>query len=95
MHNCFALPVLIPAIGLLEWNLSEMEVVDIRTRKILCMTENFHRNNHKHRLYAKRAEGGRGLKSFEESYIMRIVSLQRHTVKDQKDNRFLENVFHH
>ena len=94
-HNCFALPVLIPTIGILEWNFSEIEAVDIRTRKILCMIGNFHKNSDKHRLYAKRAEGGRGLKSSEESYIMRIVSLKRHIVKDQKNNRFLENVLHH
>ena len=25
VHNCFALPVLIPSIGILEWNLSEMK----------------------------------------------------------------------
>ena len=84
-HNCFALPVLIPTISILEWKLSEIEGVDIRTRKILGMTGNFHRNSDKHRLYAKRAEGGRGLKSFEESYIMRIVSLKRHIVKNQKN----------
>ena len=58
------------------------------------MTGNFHRNSDKHRLYAKWAEGRRGLKSFKESYITRIVSLKRHIIKDQK-NRFPENVFYH
>ena len=71
------------------------EAVVIRTRKILCITGTFHRNSDKRRLYAKRAEGGGGLKSSEESYIMTVMSLKRHIVKDQKNNRFLENVFHH
>ena len=35
------------------------------------------------------------MKSFEESYVTRIVSLKTHIVKDEKKNRFLENVFHH
>ena len=56
---------------------------------------NFHRNSDKHPLYAKRAEAGTGLKSFEESYIMRIVSLKRHIGKDHNKNRSLEDVFHY
>ena len=35
------------------------------------------------------------MKSFEESYFARIVSLKRHIVRDQDKNEFLENVYHH
>ena len=94
-HNCFTAPVLVPTVGILDWILSEIEAVDIRTRKILCMPGHFHRNSDKNRLYVKRADGGRGLKSFEESYFARIVSLKRHIVRDQDKNEFLENVYHH
>ena len=41
-HNCFAIPVLTHTIGILDWTLEEIEKIDMRTRKILCMTGNFH-----------------------------------------------------
>ena len=44
-HNTFAVPVLIPTFGLLNWTIQEIEDIDISTRKILCMTGNFHRNS--------------------------------------------------
>ena len=72
-----------------------MENVDKKTRRILCMTGNFHRNSDVNRLYLKRTEGGRGLKSFEETYISRIVSLKRHIEQDRDKNHYLENVYHH
>ena len=42
------------------------------------MTGNFYRNSDKDRLYLKRIDGGRGLRCFEESYIVRIIGLKRH-----------------
>ena len=72
-----------------------MENVDKKTRRILCMTGNFHQNSDVNRLYLKRTEGGRGLKSFEETYISRIVSLKRHIEWDRDKNHYLENVYHH
>ena len=66
-HNSFAVPILIPTIGILEWNIKEMEDIDKRTRKILCMTGNFHRNSDADRLYVKRSDGG------EESRALKAV----------------------
>ena len=63
-HNTFALPVLVLTFGILDWTLAEIDELDKRTRKILCMTGNFHRNSDKDRLYVSRKEGGRGLKKF-------------------------------
>ena len=39
--------------------------------------------------------GGRGLKSFEESYVLRIITLRRHIMKDNVNNRYLESVEHY
>ena len=58
------------------------------------MTGNFHRNSDKDRLYVTRKEGGRGLKSFEESYTSRMVSLRRHIENDKINNHYLQNVEH-
>ena len=39
-HNTFALPVLTPTSGILDWTIREIENLDIATRKILNMTGN-------------------------------------------------------
>ena len=36
-HNTFAVAILIPTIGILDWTLKELEEVDVKTRKVLCM----------------------------------------------------------
>ena len=59
------------------------------------MTGNFHRNSDVNRLYLKRAEGGRGLKSFEQMFISRIVLLKRHIAQDRDKNHYLENIYEH
>ena len=60
-HNTFAVPVLILAFGLLNWTINEMEQIDIKTRKILCMMGNFHQNSDIDHLYLKRKNVGKGL----------------------------------
>ena len=72
-----------------------MEDIDKRTRKILCMTGNFHRNSDADRLYVKRSDGGRGIKSFESSFKTRTVGIRRHLIRDHPRNHLLENVLHH
>ena len=93
-HDTFAVPVLVPTIGILDWTLAEIDELDKRTGRILCMTGNFHRNSDKDRLYVSRKEGGRGLKSFEESYTSRMITLRRHIMKDKVNNHYLESVEH-
>ena len=53
-HNAFAVAVLIPTFGILDWTLEEIQAIDIRTRKTLTMTGNFHRNSDIDRLYLHR-----------------------------------------
>ena len=59
------------------------------------MTGNFHRNSNVNRLHLKEAEAGRGLKSFEQMFISRIVSLKRHIAQDHDKNHYLENIYEH
>ena len=49
-HNAFAVPVLIPTIGVLDWTIGEIKDIDIKTRKILTLTRNFHLNGDVDRL---------------------------------------------
>ena len=94
-HNAFAVPVLIPTFGLLNWTINEIEQIDIKTRKILCMTGNFHRNSDIDRLYLKRKNGGRGLKCIKTTYEARIVAARRHLLSQKNTNRYLACVINH
>ena len=44
-HNTFAIPVIIPTFGILQWTKEEIEKMDVKTRKILCLNRSFHVNN--------------------------------------------------
>ena len=93
-HNCFAFPIIVTTIGILDWTIKQLQDIDIRTRKILTMTGNFHTNSDKDRLYVPR-KGGWGLKSIEDCYNSKIVGLRRHIIRDKEKNHLLESVFDH
>ncbi len=57
-HNTFAVPVLVPTFGILDWTKKEIEDIDIKTRKSPTQSGNFHRNSSVDRLYTSRKEGG-------------------------------------
>ena len=94
-QNTFALPILVPTAGILDWTIEEIEDIDKKTRKILCLSGSFHRNSDIDRLYIKRKDGGRGLKRFEDCFITRIIGLARHLERDRYRNHLLLNVFDH
>jgi hypothetical protein len=62
-HNAFAVPVLVPTFGILDWTLEEIRNLDIKTRKILTTTGNFHINSDTDRIYVRWRDGGRGIRS--------------------------------
>ena len=53
-HNIFAIPVLSPTFGILDWTKQELENLDIKTRKILTASGSFHINSDVDRLYCYR-----------------------------------------
>ena len=53
-HNTFTVLILILKFGLLDWTIEDIEQIDIRTRKMLCMTGNFDQNSDVDRLYLPR-----------------------------------------
>ena len=57
-HNTFAVPVVTPTVGIIDWTIADIEQMDIKTRKILSMTGNFHPNSDVDRLYINRTKGG-------------------------------------
>ena len=94
-HNTFAVPVLVPTFGILDWTKKEIEDIDIKTRKMLTHGGNFHRNSSVPRLYTPRREGGRGLSCINDIFITRIVSLAEHLKERSQNHEFLAEVRHH
>ena len=91
-HNAFALPVLTPTFGILDWTKDEIKNIDIKTSKNLNMTGNLHCNADVDRLYASRKEGGRGLKMVKEAYESRIISINQHLHQSIQRNPYLKEL---
>ena len=49
-HNIFALPILTPTFGIIQWTKEELEQLDIKTRKLLTISGSFHKNSNIDRL---------------------------------------------
>ena len=94
-HNIFAIPVLTPTFGILEWTKQDLDDLDIKTRKILTACASFHINSDIDRLYRYRKYGGRGLNSISDTYVTRIVSLALHLKYALLENRLLQHVVRH
>ena len=94
-HNTFAIPVVTPTFGILNWTKEELSAIDIKTRKILSSTGSFHVNSDVDRLYSPRTNGGRGLNSLTDIYISRTVSISWHLKERSPHNPFLALVTKH
>ena len=94
-HNCFAMPILTPTFGIVDWSKSEVLEIDVKTRKLLTMLGAFHRNSDVDRLYVPRMEGGRGLCSALDMYYTRLVTLCHHLNMQSSDNEFIAKVCLH
>ena len=92
-HNTFAVPVITPTVGIIDWTIEDIKNLDIKTRKILTMTGNFHPNSDVDKLYITRSKGGRGLKSIKNLFECRIVSVYQHLKLNHQKSEILEHVF--
>ena len=91
-HNAFAVPVVTPTIGILKWTKKEINDLDIATRKIITMTGGFHQASDIDRLYVERKKGGRGLRSIEDMYEIRMVGLMEHLEQMKEKHSLLKEV---
>ena len=94
-HNIFAVPVFTLTFGILDWTKDEIQNIDIRTRKILTCTGNYHRNSNVDRLYTKREAGGRGLNSNFDVFVTRMRSSVEHLKSTRDSNKYIELVIQH
>ena len=94
-HNIFAVPVFTLTFGILDWTKDEIQNIDIRTRKILTCTGNYHKNSNVDRLYTKREAGGRGLNSIFDEFVTRMISTAEHLKSTRDSNKYIELVIQH
>ena len=59
------------------------------------MSGNFHRNSDVDRLYISQKLGGRGLKSIQNAYESRIISVKQHLTLSVKRNKYIHKVIKH
>ena len=59
------------------------------------MTGGFHQASDINRLYAKRSDGGRGLKNIEDSHELRMVSLSDRIIDKAQTHELLSKVKQH
>ena len=79
--------------GILDWTIQEIKDTDIRTRKILSVTGNFHPNSDVDRLYIGRNIGGRGLRSCQRLFESRVIALKQHLHRNKERNQILNFVY--
>ena len=94
-HNTFAVPILTPTFGILNWTKEELSQIDVKTHKILTQMGSFHRNSDIDRLYCYRTKEGRGLNGVVDTYISRITSLSLHLLNSVDTNKYLKLVVTH
>ena len=94
-HNAFAVPVITPTFAILKWTLAEIDNIDVKTRKMLNITNNFHRNSDIDQLYLPRNKGGRGLCRIRTTFESRHISVANHLIANRNQNPYLEKVKQH
>ena len=93
-HNTFAVAVLLPTFGILDWNKQEIKNFDIETRKIVTMSGSFHKASDVNRLYVDRKKGGRGLKNIEDSFEAAMIGLMEYleSRKTKEESKLMDKV---
>ena len=91
-HNAFTVPVLIPTMAIIGWTIDEIKDIDIKTQKILTLTQNFHPKSDVDFLYMQKSFAGRGLRQVQSSYQSRIIAIRQHLIKNIHRNSSLEYI---
>ena len=94
-HNIFAIPIFTLTFGVLNWTKDEIQQIDVKTRKILTYTGNYHKNSSVDRLYTKREDGGRGLISIFDVFVTRIIATAEHLKAMSASHKYLKLVTVH
>ena len=91
-HNTFAIPIITPTVGILDWNEKEIKDLDIMTRKIISVNGGFHQASDVNRLYTSKTKGGRGITSIEDMYESRTMGIMKHLEEASDTNSLIQIV---
>ena len=94
-HNSFAVPIITPTIGILDWTKQEIKNLDVTKRKLLTINGSFHQSSNINCLYTKRKDGGRGIENIEDLYECRTIALMEHFEKAGDTHGLLNLVKEH
>ena len=86
-HNLFAIPVLTNTVGIIDQTIEEIKEIDVRIRKQLTTTGNFHANGDVDKLYLARSQGGGGLKMVARMFESRVIAVAQYlTINSNRRN---------
>ena len=92
-HNSFAIPLFTTTVGILDWTIKEINDVDVKTRKILTMTDSFHPNSDIDKLCISRKSGVWSLKSIKTLFESRILALRQNLRQSREKSNILTCVY--
>ena len=82
--NTRAVAIIRYGAGIIKWTKEELRNIDRKTRKLMTMHRVLHPQAGEDRLYIKRAEGGRGMISVEDSVEIETNSLHQYIVESKE-----------
>ena len=91
-YNTFAVPIITPSVGVLNWTTNDIKQIDIKTRKILTIIGNFHPISDIDKLYCDKKSGGRGLRSIKIIFESRLVALRQHLTHSENRNEIMHYI---
>ena len=77
-YNSFVARIITTFVEVINWTTDDIKQINIKTRKILTIAENFHPNSDTDKLYAYKKSGGRGLHLIKFMFESRLVALRQH-----------------
>ena len=92
-HNTFAVPVLRNIVGIIDWTIEEIKEIDVRTRKQLTTTGNFHLNGDADKIYLPRLQRGRGLKMVARMFESRVIAVAQYLTINSKSSNIIKFVY--
>ena len=90
--NTYAVPVIRYTAGVINWTKEELHHLDTKTRKLLTIHRGFHPRDDVDRLYLPRTEGGRGLKSIEDTVREEEIALKEYVSNHEEIKKIVKEV---
>ena len=91
-YNGFAITIITPSVGVINWKTDDVKQIDIKTRTILTMTGSFHPHIDIDKLYVDRKSGDRGLRLIKIMFESRLVALRQYQKHSKNRNEIVHYI---